>query len=82
MSVNINLFQQRVTLTKSSIKKNSNATADLYRAAMNLVMDKKEFNLQCPEETASLIVAKHYLRNGEVDRAQALINRNKDKAAN
>lgn len=74
MSINVNLFQSRTTLSQS-VKKKTKATSDLYKHAMNLVMEGKTFDLSCPEKTASLIVAKHFLRKGKVEEAEILIQK-------
>lgn len=61
--------------TSQMVKANSRRSSDLYKIAMNIVMENHAYNLQLPEQAASQIVAKLYLRNGEIDRAEAIINK-------
>ena len=75
MSINNHQFQKTNIDSCQIIGKSLTGSASLYKIAMNLVMENKSFDIKNPQETASLIVAKHFLRNGKVDEAKALIDR-------
>lgn len=76
MSININLFYKRTQSVTGKSKAMSKDTADLYKVAMNLVMDKKAYDLDDPQDTARHIVAKHFMRKGQLEQAESLIARN------
>lgn len=69
------LKSKKSTLKQKAIVSLKQDSSDFYRVVMSLVMEKRPYDFSSPEETASLIVAKHYMRKGQVEKAECIIER-------